>query len=292
MKRILHILFFVFLCIFTASAQKGMKYTLFVVPQSVTIRNADDRALQELDTDKFKYAQLWGISAGGYIGYNPSENFGLRTGLLYSHQGYKYTAKSTYYERNRFVTRLNYLKLPLMMGVSSNYLDNKAVFSFYGGFQFGWLLGGQRYNDVTEYQPAPDPNISRDPSLRTIYSKMNNSLVAETGLDITLTEDIALNLRLRGDYSLADAENKSATYRITQNGSTKYVNYWPANRLKSHNMTGGLLIGMTYNIVPEVKYRKPTPEKIRKEKAPNSKKEDKKEDKKESKKEEGKAEAK
>ncbi|MBX7242058.1 MAG: PorT family protein [Bacteroidia bacterium] len=286
MKRILHISFFVILLIsaFTVSAQKGMKYTLFVLPQSVTMRNADDRALQELDNDQFRYAHLWGIGAGAYVGYNPSENFGLRTGLLYSHQGYKYTAKSTYYERNRFVTRLDYLKMPLMMGVSSNYMDNKAVFSFYGGFQFGWLLGGQMYDDVTEYVPAPDPNISRHPALRTIYSRMNNSLVAETGLDITLTEDFALNLKLRGDYSLADAENKDATYRVTQNGQTQYVKYWEAGRLKTHNLTGGLLVGLTYNIIPEVKYRKPTPEKIRKEKAPNPKAEEKKEEKTEEKK--------
>lgn len=257
---------------FSAVAQKGLKYTLFVMPQSVTMRNSDDKALEDnTQGDAYRYTYLWGMAAGGYLGYNPSENFGIKTGLLYSHQGNKHTAKANYLERYRFVTRLDYLKVPIMMGVHSNYWDNKAVFSFYGGYQFGFLLGGQTYDNVKEYVPPISPNISKYPGIREIYSKYNGSIVVETGLDFKLTETLACNLKLRGDYAMGDAENKNAKYRTTEGGTTQYKNWWAlanggSTRAQTHNLNYGLLIGVTYNMIPEEKIRKPMPEKVRKEK--------------------------
>lgn len=270
MKKSLQFIFLslFFLSGFELSAQKGMKYTVFVLPQYVTARNADDRALQQSDNDKFRYAPLWGMGAGVNVGYNPSENFGIKTGVLYSHQGYRYTSKYNYLERYRFTTRLNYLKIPIMMGIHSNYMDNKAVFSFYAGYQMGFLLGGQTYNNVKEYVPPIDPNISKYPGIREIYNKYNGTIVMETGLDIKMTDNSAFNLKLRGDYGPGDAENKLAQYRITEGGATQYKYWWKANRAATHNLNLGLLIGYTYNMIPEVTLRKPTPEKIRKEAAP------------------------
>lgn len=269
MKKSLQFLVFISLLAssFSAFAQKGMKYTLFVLPQYVTMRNADDKAIQDTASERFRYAPLWGIAAGGYVGYNPSENFGMKVGLLYSHQGYRYTSKANYLERYRFVTRLDYLKVPVMMGVHSNYWDNKAVFSFYAGYQFGFLLGGQTYDNVKEYVAPIDPNISKYPGLRDIYNKYNGSIVVETGLDFKLTESMAFNLKARGCYGAGDAENKNAKYRTTEGGSTIYKQWWAATRPQTHNINLGLLIGVTWNCIPEEKLRKPMPEKVRKEKA-------------------------
>ncbi len=256
---------------FAATAQKGWKFGAFALPQYVTMRNSDETALQTTNTDDWKYAQLWGMGAGLGIGYNPVENFGMKVNVLYSHQGYRHTTKHVdpdttrnfaYDQRYNYVTRLDYLKIPFMMGIHSNYLDNKAVFSVSAGYQLDILLGGQWYDDVLEYQaPRPD-NISRYPDgIYRFFRPLHHSIVGDMGLDFKLTDELAFNLHVRGDYGPGDVENKEQTIRITQNGSTSDVRYWTVNRAPTHSINVGILTGISYNIVPIEVLRKPAPKK-------------------------------
>lgn len=262
MKNNIRIFLFAILTVscLTASAQRGLKLGGFIMPQYVTMRNPDDKSLQIENDDNFRYAPLYGISFGAQLGYNPSENFGIKTGVAYSHQGYKWTSKHTFRDRYKHITRLNYLKIPFMLGLHTNYTDNKAVFSFYGGYQLGILLGGQQYDDVWEYSPATPYNISKYPvSMGRIYNRTNHMIVGDMGLDIKMTESVAFNLHVRADYSFGDAENKQAQIRVTSNGSTTYNRYWGLGRLDTHNFNAGLLFGVTYNIIPVLKVEKPKP---------------------------------
>lgn len=265
MKKHIHIFVLVLFTLlsFAANAQKGWKFGAFALPQYVTMRNSDEKALQASNTDNFRYERLWGMGAGIGIGYNPVENFGMKMNLIYSHQGYRYSTKhKALDDRYNFVTRLNYLKIPFMMGVHSNYLDNKAVFSASFGYQLDILLGGQAYDDVLEYQ-APRPDyISRYPNgIYRAYNPIHHSLVGDVGLDFKLTDELAFNLHIRGDYGPGDVENKDQTIRITQNGSTQDVNYWTTNRALTHSINIGVLTGISYNIVPIEVLRKPAPKK-------------------------------
>lgn len=272
MKKHIHIFalsLFTFLS-FSATAQKGWKFGAFALPQYVTMRNSDETAAQEADTDAFKYASLWGMGAGVGIGYNPVENFGMKVNVLYSHQGYRHTSKNkALQDRYNYVTRLDYLKIPFMMGIHTNYLDNKGVFSVSAGYQLDVLLGGQAYDDVLEYQ-APRPDyISRYPKgIYRAYNPIHHSIVGDIGFDFKLTEDLAFNLHIRGDYGPGDVENKDQTVRITQNGTTSDVRYWSISRPSTHSINVGVLTGISYNIVPAVVLRKPEPKKATAPKKP------------------------
>ncbi|MFN0200249.1 MAG: outer membrane beta-barrel protein [Bacteroidia bacterium] len=237
-------------------AQIGLKFTAFMLPQYVTMRNADDVAAQVKDDNAYKYEPWGGMAAGGYIGYNANETFGLRTGVLFSRQGYQWSSKRNANDRNNYYTRLDYMKIPLMMGLSTRHTGNKTVFSFYAGYQLGFLTNVRCWDDVMEYVPPISDNISAFPRKYNTYNFYNGSIVAETGFDVTLMRELSMNIRFRGDYSLRDAENKSVVYRLTDNGETVNVKYWDgfhggALRRASHNITAGLLLGVTYNIIPE-----------------------------------------
>lgn len=266
MKKQIHILVLGVFSIlsFSVTAQKGWKFGAFALPQYVTMRNSDEKAEQSLDTDVFKYEKLWGMGAGIGIGYNPGQNFGMKLNLLYSHQGYRHSSKHLALDnRYNFVTRLDYLKIPFMMGIHTNYLDNKAVFSVSAGYQLDILLGGQAYDDVLEYQ-APRPDyISRYPNgIYRAYCPLHHSIVGDVGLDFKLTDKLAFNLHLRGDYGPGDIENKEQTIRITQNGVTEDVRYWTVNRAPTHSINIGILTGISYNIIPVEVLRKPAPKKV------------------------------
>jgi hypothetical protein len=43
-------------------------------------------------------------------------------------------------------------------------------------------------------------------------------LLQAVGVDIKLAYNIMGNIRLRGDYTLSDAENKNAAYKLYTNG--------------------------------------------------------------------------
>lgn len=236
-----------------ASAQVGMKLTGFLLPQRVTMRNPDDVALQSKSQDTFRYDPWHGMAGGLYFGYNPTEVFGMKTGIIYSQQGYKWSSKNTFVDRWDYFTRLDYVKIPVMFGLHTKYTDHKSMFTFYAGYQLGILTRVKGWDDVTLYQPPLADNITRYPSPYQIYNRYNHSLLAEAGWDIKMTRELMFNLHLRGDYSLGDAENKSVTYRVTDNGSSKDYPYWKDGRLATHNLNIGVLVGVTYNFLPAEK---------------------------------------
>ena len=254
MKKIFHNVVLV-MCLLgggTLYAQQGLKLGAFVLPQNSMLLNADDSSLP---TDAFQYELLGGMAGGLVLGYNPIEYFGIRLNVLYSQQGGKHSVRSGVETRDHYVTRLEYLKIPLMIGFNTGYTNNKLIFSLYGGVQAGFLNHAYTYNNSVAYE-APLPSIYTGfPTARARYAAFDLSAVGDIGVDVVLTYNMVLNLHLRGDYSLQDAEDKMATFRITEGGATRDQKYWEWARgatknAETRNFTTGLLIGVTYTFGP------------------------------------------
>lgn len=230
-------------------AQKGLKIGVMALPQSTWMINMDDI---DQPLDVYTYKRTWGMGAGPVVGYNLNDNFGFRMNFLYSVQGQKYTDINQYDEEITHTTRLHYLKVPFTLGFNTNTEFSKYIFYFHGGFQVGMLMKGKYYNDDQNYIPDPtfELQVQDYPNVWERYSFLDYGPVVETGLDIKLKYNLMANLHLRADYGLADAENKNAEYRITQQGETSTVKFWNQERAATNNLTAGLVIGITYTFVP------------------------------------------
>ena len=233
----------------TLLAQKGLKVGGFAMPQFVGLYNLDD---VDAAPEVYTFDPLWGMAGGLVVGYNFSDYFGIAANAVYSQQGGAYTASEGLNTTTRFVNRLQYFKLPLMLIVNSNPTDRKAMFHIGAGAQVGFLTGAYTYNDNPALGKLLPSNVTQFPGGKELYQPMDLSIVGEIGMDIKLPPDnFLLNLLLRGDYSLQDVENKDASFRISDNGTTESLLYWPNIRgaIRNNDTFGfniGLLVGVTY----------------------------------------------
>ncbi|MEM7655610.1 MAG: porin family protein [Bacteroidota bacterium] len=244
---------FTFLAFFFVShalqAQQGWKVGGFAQPQFVFLYNADDI---ELEPEAYTPEALWGMAGGVVLGYNFNDYFGFRVNGIFSQQGGKYSVIDGINSETNFTTRLEYFKVPLMIGFNTNPINRKVLFSIYAGMQAGFLTSAFLYNDNPAYDLLLSEEISRFPTGTELYNSIDYSVVGEVGFDVQLPPDnFTLNLRLRGDYSIQDVENKEATFRITEGGNTRNERYWPFFRGLTRNadtfgLTAGLLVGVTY----------------------------------------------
>ena len=198
--------------------------------------------------DQFEYQTTWGMAAGPNFGYNFTDGFGFRLNFLYSAQGQRYANVNAEGTTVNHTRRLNYLKVPLFLSFNTGTEFNKLIFSFNAGFQANMLVRARYYNDDESYTPdeAYFDNITEYPTTYQRYSWLDYGPTASIGLDIKLTYNIMANIHVRGDYSLSDAENKNAAYKLWNLGSPEDVKFWDETRSITNNLTGGLAIGLTY----------------------------------------------
>lgn len=236
------ILFFSFQSSF---AQEGFKLGGFFLPQGSILLNEDDQNLSE---DVYNTEILGGVAAGAIIGYNFNDNFGFRANVIYSQEGGKYTDKRDENFRNEYVTRLEYVKVPVMIGYNADPFQNKVMLSLYAGPQIAFLSRALSYNDNPAFDPGVPDNFSNFPSTFSTYDDINYSIVGDFGVDIYLTPEAVMNLHVRLDYSLNDVEDKDVSYQLTQNGSTTTIPFWTASRAQTNALNVGLMIGLTYTL--------------------------------------------
>lgn len=222
--------------------QKGLKLGGMAMPTVSLLFNTDDT---NLDADLFKYQPLVGMSAGAVLGWNPSDNFGIRLNVIYSDAGGRYSARESFVDRINYTTRLEYLKVPLMVGLHTNSFRRKLMFSFYAGGQLNYMVRANQFNDNPTFEPPLPPNVTDYPDAYAQYEALTYSAVADFGLDVFLVDDFSLNLHLRTEYGLTDAENKGITYRLTENGQTNDVLFYPRTRSATTAASVGIVIGLT-----------------------------------------------
>lgn len=227
--------------------QKGLKLGLVALPQTTWMLNKDDMSVPQ---DEFKYKTTFGMSAGPSVGYNFGDGLGFRLNFIYSAEGQKYSNLNQEGTLVNHTRRLDYMKIPLFFSLNSGTEIHKVIFALDLGFQASFLMRARYYNDDQSYTPdealANNPNVTDYPNSYKRYSVFNYGPVASAGIDIKLAYNIMGNIRVRGDYTLSDVENKNAAYKLYTNGIPDDIRIWDETRPETKNFTGGLMFGLTY----------------------------------------------
>ncbi|MEZ4886787.1 MAG: outer membrane beta-barrel protein [Chitinophagales bacterium] len=225
--------FFALLMSLPAFSQAGIELGVFVMPQSVWVFNKDDSD----QGARLDYVPKYSFAYGAKVGFNFSNTIGLQTGLIISKQGQDYDSDgsgafgsalpSSWIGTDRVVD-LTYLKIPLLLKFNSN-PDAGTAFLFTIGPQLAFLTSAEStVNDIAE--------SFNGYTLKDLYEQSYIGAVMSIGARFTIAENLFLNTSFRFDGSLGDVENKD------QN------NHWLSDRPDGRAVTGGVDIGISYNI--------------------------------------------
>ncbi|MEL6192716.1 MAG: outer membrane beta-barrel protein [Bacteroidota bacterium] len=218
-----------------------------VIPQQSWLLNQDDADLPE---SQYKQEFLGGVAAGIKGGYRLGK-IRLETGLLYSQEGGRYSLENASGERYDQTTRLEYLKVPLIVGFLPTELERKWNAFVGAGVQMDYLVRAYTYNDNTDYQPPVPDNYLNYPSTREAFAPIGLRGVGQVGVDVKLTYELSMNMYLRVDYLFSDVEDKEESFVIVEDGESREQLFWPyvrgAERTAStHPISMGLVIGLNY----------------------------------------------
>ena len=233
----------------------GLRYN----PEFTWLLNKNDaNAGKELgSTSHFGY-----LSFGAGAIYNINNNIGLAVDLLFSREGQAFQGNftgnppdaSTYssvvskqiFLNNTMITgdyvalaELNYIKLPLMLSLTS---DNTRpiFFTLFVGPQFNFLV------DVAQEVNHTDldyPNSSIKPI--DLYKSFTINGVLAIGSGYNLNPHLVFSVRLRLDYGFNDVENKNVM--VSYFGDVP-VRFYSMERTATHNLTAALLLGLDYKL--------------------------------------------
>lgn len=248
-------------------AQEGtVKVGAALLPQNTWLLNQDDSdAGPNLD-----YEVTWGFAGGLTVAYNFTDYLGVGLDVLYSSQGQKYKGTltaGTYTAQ----TRLNYLKLPLLLRFNSD-PNSPVQFSFFIGPQANLLLSytdekietyatGQRTTTEVKGTEMTSSGTTEELTAK-IYKPFTLGAALGLGVGFKLSDELLLSLHFRGDYAFGDTENKEAKIDHTHHGGGQDP-YWsvkpkygasdtpaPAGytRPATQAITGGFMLGLTYNL--------------------------------------------
>ncbi|WNJ21417.1 porin family protein [Pontibacter sp. G13] len=235
-----------------SQAQRGLKLGAFGIPQISAMYNMDDASLDE---DLYTMEPYVGMAGGLEVGYNFNEYIGVRLNTIFSQEGGRYSFKRTIEERTMVTTRLNYFKLPLMIGFNSfNYQGTKYSFMIYAGVSANFLTGAETYNDDPSLDIAVPESFKSFPTTKETYAPIYYSAVVDLGYQIVLGEQekVSLIFALRGEMGLTDSEDKDETFFIYQNGSVDEIEYWdtvggPSRNAVTNAINIGLRVGVLYS---------------------------------------------
>lgn len=237
-----------------AEAQQGLFLSFQGMFEQSNIYARDDIYNYGLDL-KPKYAPGGGIA----LIYNFSENYGWRTGLVYSAQGERYTGQVYAHDTGDLLIKFNsevnlhYLKLPLMFQFNSQFGPKEGSnLSIAAGFNVSYLLSAS-----SQTSPPPDSgNVNLHPNIADFYKPLNVSFAALASFNIYLKKRSSLSFGISFDRSLGDIENKKFNYS-GKNYPREY--YFPISTKKSttpdittrspaKNVTVALFFSYTYRL--------------------------------------------
>jgi len=223
-------------------AQKGKELVIGAnaALTGVVIMNQNFYGEPEVD-----YAPKMGYAASFNLGYNFSESLGIMGEVQYSLQGQKYEGKQSFGGNTYEVARdidLRYLNIPLFFKFASG--DKLVRFRFLIGPQVGILLDAtQEYtrNGIKIGTSATDLDgnefITDANDIKDRFDKYDFGIAGDVGADFHVSDVLCLTAGLRGNYGFRDINARA--YRIDDLDGE----YTP-----SHNVWGGLYIGILYKI--------------------------------------------
>ena len=226
-------------------AQEGLKLGFAAVPQNTWLLNQQDIDAAQ---DQYSFKTTYGMAFGPTFGYDFNEYLGFRLQGLYSAQGQKWTSINGVDDLVTHTQRLNYIKTPLLVQFNSGLSRRKLAVVVALGYQANFLVSARYRNDDQSYTPdeALFDNVTEYPTNYQRFNWLDHGPVAQVGVNIKLTYNVVANIHVRGDYGLNDAENKNSAYKLWTFGIPEDVTFYPTDRPKTSNLTGGLVFGLTY----------------------------------------------
>jgi len=249
MKKYLLSLALVLFVLINVSAQKGKEIVLGAGGgiTSTAIINQNFYGEPEID-----FVPKIGYSAFFNAGYYFNEYIAVNAEINYSAQGQKYEGKQSFTDPNTGTAysfskverdiKLSYLNVPLFFKYSFG--THKAKFRFMVGPQLGYLLeatqdyvrDGKKIGTVITDLDGKD-FVTDAGEITDRFESIDFSFALDVGTDIYFTKQLYLSVGFRGNYGFKDIN--AAPYRLNDIGGE----YSP-----SHNLWGGLYIGLNYLI--------------------------------------------
>jgi Outer membrane protein beta-barrel domain len=263
-------------------AQQAWQIGGEITPQRSVLYNWNDWNAEPYVLDPLYRNELRinSVSFGFFAARHFNEYLSLEGRLLYSAQRQDYDMKDVPEKPimkgfKEFYTKLNYIKLPVLLNMHTT-IEANTFFSLSIGPQFsylanyyetwsqesnnldyfysGYIMNDKKRNVKVVYKDRFNP-ISKDTSYsmtKGAYSSLNLGIAAYLSGNFYLSDNLILQISLRGDYEFTDAENKDAEF-ITETGTYKIwyndikMSPFPSNteRKATHNITWGLSIGLS-----------------------------------------------
>lgn len=200
---------------------------------------------------RLDYASTFGTAFGAQAIYMFAETYGMSAELSFASHRQKYDG----YEGNEDNTftneiKLNYLDIPILFRVSSP----KGPY-FEIGPQFSLLMGAK---ETFELDNDPSDLSYSNKDFKDNFNSFGMGAVLGFGVDIKLSEELALNTGLRFGYMFSDAtteySQEEALEAIGNEELSNVALYSHRNDeggfdyQKSNRVFGGLQIGLQYKL--------------------------------------------
>jgi len=241
-------LYYAFLALFLLAsfpglAQKGFYFGFAVTGQSTWITNQNNYGLKEMDLKS-----TFGIGYNVNIGFDFTNHIGLKTEIGMARYGQKYTDSrdSSQYDTGGEFDRdvqLNYLTIPIMF----KYRLGGPIAKFYVavGPQFNMLMSAKQtysrngkpflveINDTLSGKTF----LAGKEEIKERFAGSDIMARVDLGMDITVVKHLIIEIGVKLQYGLMDLN--SADFRLKDNSG---------NYAASHNIAGGLTIGVNYHL--------------------------------------------
>jgi hypothetical protein len=204
---------------------------------SSVITNQNNYGLPEMD-----YKLTFGGQGSVVIGYDFTKNLGLNLQVGYQKLGQEYTdnINDTTYSRN---VKLNYLQIPLLFKFKTS--GDVVRFYLLVGPQLNYLLSAsQTYykNETTPADEVYNPYLNKpikiaEETITDRYNSIDIFARGDFGVEFTITKGLFANAGLSLGYGFMDI-----------NASDWQMNDNSGNYHASHNIFGGLLFGIAYQL--------------------------------------------
>lgn len=215
-------------------AQKGFEIGPAIQFQSTWMTNKFDYDLgPELDVKP-----TYGMAYGGIVSYGFSNRHGIRTGVMLSQLGQKYTTAAEFKElpSTAYATSADYLLIPLMYRYNSDLGKSNTAFVLQVGPQFGMLQSVKAQYLVRNFVDSTASVMAvPDDSVKQRYNSMDISAVIGVGLNVRFSKMLHMNAMLNLSYSLQSIEQSSFKNAL-----------YPTRPSNTRNAVAGLQVSFCY----------------------------------------------
>lgn len=208
--------------------QKGLYIGIEGTPQFSRLFNADDNR-----SDDFERFGTFNANFGITSHFGFTEYFGVGANLLYSFQGQRYGWRDMDLSK-----KLQYVKIPLTV-------DLRLPMFFYtwylkAGPQFAFLTNAK----IDEWEGGEFVSDQGD-----AYLNMEFGGVVQIGSEFELSNQLSLDVAVRGDAGFTNAEDEDYSLNIHNPRDMVFPSPGGASRAMTSNMTLGISFGVKYKLL-------------------------------------------